>query len=253
MTDQAIFSDDNNQQNTTPATPDNNSNPFADKLKVIKNEKGEQKYNSVEDALEALNHSQQFIETLKAEKAEEARKAAELEAELRTRRSLEDVVNSLTAPTQNQAPKADQQEKDKGLNEDKVLELVQQALSTRQKAEQETSNLRGVVEKLSETFGDKTREIIVNRAKELGTTPSALEGLAKQNPQLVLSLFSGVNVQNTQPVKTSQTQPKLSVQKNDGLPTTDKRIIQGGATTEEIMDVWNSVKNYTYGKLGVEN
>ena len=51
-------------QESTP----NQNNLFNDQLDTIKNDKGERKYGTVEQALEALKHSQEFIPSLKEDK-----------------------------------------------------------------------------------------------------------------------------------------------------------------------------------------
>jgi hypothetical protein len=61
MADQPnVFSSEETPQNVPAST-----NVFEDQLKQIKNETGEQKYDSVPKALEALQHSQSFIGQLK--------------------------------------------------------------------------------------------------------------------------------------------------------------------------------------------
>ena len=66
----SIFEKEETQENKSTSQVDdtNVSNPFDDLLNNIKNDSGERKYNSVESALEALKHSQEYIPTLKDEK-----------------------------------------------------------------------------------------------------------------------------------------------------------------------------------------
>lgn len=249
MSDQEIF--DDNKNNTPPKTPES-SDPFADKLNGIVNENGEPKYKTVDDALVALGHSQQFIETLKAEKAEEERKRLELESELNTRKSVEQVVQDLTNPTPTPTPNADLQDgKDQGLNEDKVMELVKEVLNQNQQTQTVQSNINTVVSTLSETYGDNARKIVADRAKELGTSPKALQELAGQNPQLVLSLFADVKPENTTPVKSS-TLPPVGGPKQLEMPIVEKKIMTEGASEKDLLDAWRKSQEYTYEKLGVE-
>lgn len=253
MPDQDIFNSDNNQEQNTGATTPSSTDIFADKLKTIVNENGEPKYKTVEDALEALNHSQQFIETLKAEKAQSEADKQKLASELETRESVEDVVKRLTT---NETPKPnstdDNPREDKGLTEDRIQELVQNALRQNQTVAQKTTNLNTVVENLSNTYGDKTTSVVAERAKEVGTTPDQLKKLAEDNPQLVLSLFKDVKVNNTTPTQSS-TVPRTTPPPEEGPPKSDKKLITGGASNAEVMDAWRKTKEYTHKTLGVES
>ena len=91
-----------------------------------------------------------------------------------------------------------------------------------------------------------------DNAKELNMRPSDLEQLAGDNPQLVLSLFQGVEVKSTTPVQTSTVSTPRNSDAPLELPKQEHKIISGGATQEEVMNSWNAAKDYTYKKLGVE-
>ena len=70
-------------------------NQLLTKLMEIKNENGQPKYDTLEKALDALAHAQQFIPKVKTEKDELAAKVAELEAKLAASGNVEDIVSKL--------------------------------------------------------------------------------------------------------------------------------------------------------------
>src|SRR3546814_1625181 len=90
--------------NVTPPEGDKQPTPpvdkYADLLKSIKNESGEQKYDSIEKALEALGHSQSFIPQIKSQLTEKEQELERVKAELSQRQSVEEVMQRLIANNQ---------------------------------------------------------------------------------------------------------------------------------------------------------
>ena len=251
MTDSNNTPFDKNDNDTTPPTGEPSSNPFEDKLKAIKNDKGEPKYKDIESALEALEHSQQFIETLKTEKSVQQQELEDARKELEKRQSVEDIVNNLTKNDQDPEPKADPHN-DSGLDEEKVLNLVNQALEKQRQSSQAEQNLNNVISKLSEAYGDNTKKAIEKVASDIGSTADELKKLSMSNPKLVLSLFRDVKVEGeNQPSHSSNTPPRGTPPVEAPKPT--KSIMKGGASNKEVLDLWEQNKQYTYKQLGVEN
>lgn len=243
---------DNQEQQTSSDPTPSSTNPFEDKLKSIVNEKGEPKYKDLDSALDALKHSQEFIPQVLNEKKSVEQQLQELQQELEKRKSVEEVVESLTGKQnspQNDEGKTTPQ--GSGLDETKVQEMLENMLNQRTQEQQQAANLQTVVQTLNESYGEQAKEVIRNRAKELNTTPTELEKLARQNPNMALSLLGGGNVNSTAPSKQTQTPPR-NPPKNE-LPAPKKGLITGGATRQEIMDEWSAVKQGVYSKYGVEN
>lgn len=238
------------QNSGDPTT--SSTNPFEDKLKGIVNEKGEQKYKDLESALEALKHSQEFIPQVLNEKKTVEQKLLELEQELEKRKSVEEAVEQLlgkTTPAQKEegttAPKTS------GLDEDKVRQLLEGMLDQRTQSEKQDANLRTVVTQLTEKYGEQAKEVIRTRAAELGTTPTELEKIARQNPNMALTLLGGVELKSSAPSKPTQTTQRKTP--TDDLPPPSKKLITGGARREDIMNEWNAIKGSVYKKYGVDN
>src|SRR3546814_11469683 len=113
--------------NVTPPEGDKQPTPpvdkYADLLKSIKNESGEQKYDSIEKALEALGHRQSFIPQIKSQLTEKEQELERVKAELSQRQSVEEVMQRLIAI--NQHGTVDPQI-NSGIEEQEVIKLWQQ-------------------------------------------------------------------------------------------------------------------------------
>lgn len=257
MTDQNMFdgsvitTNKDQQQNSGDPTPSSQENPFADKLSGILNEKGEPKYKTVEDALEALQHSQQFIETLKSEKQDLESKYTETQAELEKRESVEEAVARLTGKSQAEPKKEDQPESKTGVDEETISSLIEQHLNGARQKETEEKNFRQVQSALVDKFGDKTREVINTRAKELNTTPAELEKMARTNPNMALSLLGGGSVVSDAPSTPSQSSRDNRGVKQD-LDRPKKSLLRGGST-DDVLSYWREVRDHTYKKHGIDN
>lgn len=250
MTDQNMFSDDNSQNTGNPGDTSQND-PFADQLGGILNEEGKPKYKDVATALDGLKHSQQFIKDLKGEKLSLEEELNMTKAELEKRRSVEEVFQSLTQgkPQQPVEP-GKTNANDSGLNEDKVMQLVQAALNQQTNTQREAANFQRVSSELTAKYGEQAREVIRTRAKELNTTPTDLERLAKTNPDLVLGLFGGVAVQSNAPSKSTQTPPRGLPDK--GIDPPKRGLINGGAPMDDLLSEMRAVRDDVYKKYDVQ-
>jgi len=235
---------------TTIPTP--SDNPFEDLLGTIKNEKGEVKYEDVPTALKALDHSQQHIGTLEQENASVKAKLQEAQMELEKRKSVEDVVKSLTQPSQNQPVNVDPTPND-GLDEEKVLNLVKSALTNQREADTADQNLKTVVSKLSEKFGDNTATIVGDMVNSLGTTAEELQMLSKQNPNLVLKLFDAAEVKQTPQSSQTINVSRNTIPGNTEPAQPSTSLIRGGASTKDIVASWKEHGDYVKKELGIES
>lgn len=253
MSDQNdVFS---NPKEQTPGDPQQKENSqvdiFADQLKMIKNESGEQKYDSVPKALEGLAHAQAFIPQLKTElQAKEAELEA-LKQKLEGTASMEDIVARLTA--QKQEPKEEQaatpaQEPTGALDEKAVLELVQRYQQQSEAQKAADNNVKQVTDSLTAKFGEKTQDAIQSKATELGVTTDYIKELAKTSPKMVLSLFgttAKVPAPTTNSIKTS-----LDVPNPEPLERPSKSLLSG-ATSKEQAEYMERIKRDVYERLGI--
>jgi hypothetical protein len=221
---------------------------YADLLKSIVNENGQQKYDSLPKALEGLTHAQQYIPQLKTELQLKEQELVTLRNELAQRASVEDVVTRLTAQKQDLEGQGKPPESS-GLNEQAVLQLVQQALGQAKATDQAKQNHAQVQQALSSKFGDKAAEVVASKARELGTTTDQLGQLASQNPAMVLALFNTSAQPIVKPTTGSVNLPSYQ-QERPPLERPAKSVLSG-ATSKQQKDYMLKVRDEVYARHGI--
>lgn len=226
----------------TPASPD----AFSDKLKEIKNEAGEQKYDSLDKAIEALKHSQEYIPELKSNLSQKDQEIENLKAELQKKAALEEIVEKLTAKQAEQTsnPQAS------GLDEQAVLNLVQGYSAEQEKAKTLAQNEASVSEALFSQFGDKTPEIVAEKAKELGLSVNDLKDLSQRSPKAALNLFK---VETAQGAKIADSSVRLPMNKQEDytLEPPEKSLLNGASTKDQV-EYLRKVRENVYKKYDVK-
>jgi hypothetical protein len=242
MTQENLFSSETQTQTTPDVSPE-------DLLKNIKNENGEQKYKDVLTALNALQHSQNFIQNLKQEKtgevAERDAQIAQLKLELEKRASVEDIVKSLTTPKPTNTQSTDPTPVNV-VDEQKVLSLVEQALQRQSQQTLTQNNLAMVNKAITDKFGDKAKDKIKEVAAKVNTSTEQLQELAKNNPALVLSLFETVPVDKSIP--TFKNSNELNLQPTQAKP---RSVMKGGMSGKEVTEVWKQHGTKVLAELGL--
>lgn len=199
MTTENIFGSTN--QIPTDPTPPQNTDPLAalaNQLSQIKNENGEQKYKTLDDALKALQHSQQHIPQLNKTLAEKEAELAQAKAEAARVTELEKTVQQLLNPSK---PPEQVTPVQAGLTPDQIAELVNKTLTAKQVEEKASANISSVVNAAKQHFGDKADELFYGKAATLGMSKEAINSLAATSPAAVLELL-GIK-QGTVPNKSS--------------------------------------------------
>lgn len=221
------------------------------KLDDIKNEQGLRKYDTLEKALEALKHSQDYIPTLKRELEESRNLNASLELERARLKNLEDIVEKLTASPP--APKELETKTVEGLGSEQVVELVQQTLKQQSQKQLEEANEQTVRTAVISQFGDKAAEVISQKSAELGITTEDFKLLARKSPSLVLAALGGQPKQSkpTTPNTSSinmhtQNQAEISVSKPE-------KSVLSGTTGKAQKDHFAEHRRAVYAKLGVNS
>lgn len=242
MSDQTSIFNGNDSSVTQTQTNTDTSNvqnastnaQYADLLNAIKNERGEPKYKSVEDALKANLHAQSFISTLQAEKAAVEAEAQRLREEAERVKTLEETLKALT--TQQQAPAATTAPV---IDESKIAELVNRTLTLKQQQELAKTNTEAVVNTLQQKFGTEAEKVFYGKAAELGMTVQEMNALAAKSPKAVLTML-GVTEQaapsqrsvapTTSTVNTSGFQPQTT-----SFVGRNQKQALVGATTQDVM------------------
>lgn len=185
--------------NPAPASQDNT---FADLLGSIKNERGEPKYRDVKTALEALQHSQEFIPSLKAQADAAAAEAQRLREENQRLKTIEETVAALTSQQQAQGtpPAA-------GLDAEAIADLVNRTLTQKEQKALAEANAQSVVSSLQSAFGTDAEKKYIEKATEMGMSIQEMNALAARSPKAVLSMLgvTGQAAHKQQPTVTTST------------------------------------------------
>ncbi len=238
MSDQnSIFGNENNSgqppQNNAPSGGGNTPlDQLTTQLAAIKNERGEQKYKTLEDALKALQHSQEYIPNLKQNSQELEQKLEQAMKEVERVKRLEQVVEQLTqsvGSVQNTTPAT--------IDEGKIAEIVSQTLTKAQQEALQETNQKAVVALLQKSFGEKAEETFYAKAEEVGLSKAQINALARTNPKAALKLVGITGEATTQPITTPQ--PGLNTagftKPADTNITKNKKSVLMGATTQDLM------------------
>ena len=153
-------------------------------LAGIKNPNGEQKYNSVNDALYALRQSQEYIPTLTTKLTEKDQEIADLRKKLEGVETLRETVEQLT---RNQEQK---KTSTNSLDEEQIANIVGNQITALERSRSAQANQREVVQTLADKFGDKAKDVFYEKANSLGLSPEDLESLSARSPQAVKALFN---------------------------------------------------------------
>jgi hypothetical protein len=242
-----VFGDNNNEGVPTPKEETTqNVNVFADQLSTITNEKGEQKYDTVEKAIEALKHSQDFIPTLQSEKVALEAEVTRLREQVAQAKGVQDVVDKLTN-RQNVTPQVDQPVA--ALSAEDIAKLITQQLSQGKVAETQQANELEVDTALKLKFGTEASKQVALKAHELDITPKELGVLAAKNPKMVLQLFgtTAKQVSNTTTSYNFAPNPKDT----ERLQPPEKSLMQG-AKTKDVIDYMKQIQAEVYKDNGVE-
>lgn len=223
---------------------------FEDHLKKIVNEDGQPKYDSVQKALEALDHSQRYIPELKQQLESRDEELARIKAELEKRESVEDVVKRLTKTDgQEQQPQSRETPEVSGLDEQSAKQLFEQMIEDREKTRSYQDNRSKVNQALAGKFGEKTSEVVRKKAEELGTTAKELGDLASRNPQMALALFDSGGSKGPSPTTSSINSASYKPTEEELQPP--ERSLLAGATSKEQAAYMRKIKEDVYRRYGV--
>lgn len=224
---------------------------FADQLASIKNDRGEPKYKDLPTALQALQHSQEYIPQLKQENETLKSEVERLKAELGQRESLEETVSRLTAKGESNQPTPQELQ---GLTPEQVEELLEQRLSEREQRQLAQSNASQVEQAILKKYGDKARDVVQNKAQEYGMSLSELQQWASKNPKAVLALFDVKPTPqgNSQTPSSSVNIPPIRPNDPEDLAPPEKSLLRG-ATMKEQMEYMRKVREHTNRRLGIQN
>lgn len=236
-TDQSIFGNEENKSTQTPnngnaAAPNSQNQPdYTTLLSAIRNEAGEQKYKTLEDALNALKHSQEYIPQLKQQLTEREQELQRVSGQQRSQEEIERTVQELAKKLNEQTDN-----KPQSLSQEQIAELVNRTLTQKQTEEQAKSNQTAVVKKLTEVFGEKAEEKYIEAAADMGLSVDEMNALAAKSPKAVLKAL-GVSEQVRQqtgaPMGSSVNTTAFQPHQDSYVKRNDQRL-EVGATFNEV-------------------
>ncbi len=241
MSDQTIFPE---QTPTTPVLPVPPQAPaiqpeppvaptqFADLLSGIKNESGQQKYDSIELALQGAAHAQPHIAKLTTENSTMTAEIAALNAKLEALGSVNDIVAQLQTPAPLVAdpisPIAP------ALSSADVATLVQNQINANANQLASTSNIKAVTDAMVTSFGENAEKQFYSKAQEKGFSPDQINSLAKANPKAVIELLIPKVDKSVNPMGMGNTS-QFQLAENTMIKRSENKDLFNGATTEDIM------------------
>lgn len=237
MSDQTIFNQSNPSETQTPATTTTTQqDPYADLLKGIKNERGEQKYKTIQDALEGLQHAQNHIQTLMNEKHQTEQEVSTLRAATAKVTELERVVLELQKSNTSSTPAS--------IDPAMVQTLVSQAMERTKQEDTSKQNLATVASAVQKSFGDKAEEVFYSKAQEVGLSRQAINSLAATSPAAALALI-GLTVPagttSSAPTKTTINTTEMQPQQETFIRRNDRKL-EVGASYHELNQEMDSAR-----------
>lgn len=247
-----IFNEE--QKPTTQEAPEvthaSSADIFAHQLMSIKNERGEPKYNSIETALDALKHSQEYIPQIKSEAERWKAEAERLQAELAQRASIEDTIAKFTTQRTPEAPSTTT-EAPKALDESAVEAMLQRALTAREQKQLAEQNLSAVSAQLTQKYGEKAKEVLASKAAELGMSMESVKQIASSSPSAVLAWFNTSSpAPSGAPVRSTVSLPDTP--RDAELKSPSKSLLRGASSKDQI-EFLKKIREEVYRKHDIDS
>lgn len=243
MTDQSIFDQQSTQttdQTTAAPTPAaQQAQPivptYDTQLSMIVNDTGEQKYKSVDEALKGAVHAQTHIATLTS-------KLAELEKAQDRATTLESVMEAMnTSSETTTATPADVA----GLDETQVAEMFNNFYNNAEHEKVATANEQNFSSDLTQAFGDKARETMQAKAKELGVDENFVREMARKSPMAAKKLLGLGSSTTTSSMQSSVNSAALD---NGQQEQQGRTFNMSKGNMKDMLSEWNRVDPSKYNQ-----
>lgn len=245
-----IFEQKPTTQEAPEVTNTSSADIFAHQLMSIKNERGEPKYNSIETALDALKHSQEYIPQIKSEAERWKAEAERLQAELAQRATVEETISKFTTQRTPEAPSTTT-EAPKALDESAVEAMLQRALTAREQKQLAEQNLSAVSAQLTQKYGEKAKEVLASKAAELGMSMESVKQIASSSPSAVLAWFNTSSpAPSGAPVRSTVSLPDTP--RDTELKSPSKSLLRGASSKDQI-EFLKKIREEVYRKHDIDS
>ncbi len=245
-----IFEQKPTTQEAPEVTNTSSADIFAHQLMSIKNERGEPKYNSIETALDALKHSQEYIPQIKSEAERWKAEAERLQAELVQRATVEETISKFTTQRTPEAPSTTT-EAPKALDESAVEAMLQRALTAREQKQLAEQNLSAVSAQLTQKYGEKAKEVLASKAAELGMSMESVKQIASSSPSAVLAWFNTSSpAPSGAPVRSTVSLPDTP--RDTELKSPSKSLLRGASSKDQI-EFLKKIREEVYRKHDIDS
>lgn len=245
-----IFEQKPTTQEAPEVTNTSSADIFAHQLMSIKNERGEPKYNSIETALDALKHSQEYIPQIKSEAERWKAEAERLQAELAQRATVEETISKFTTQRTPEAPSTTT-EAPKALDESAVEAMLQRALTAREQKQLAEQNLSAVSAQLTQKYGEKAKEVLASKATELGMSMESVKQIASSSPSAVLAWFNTSSpAPSGAPVRSTVSLPDTP--RDTELKSPSKSLLRGASSKDQI-EFLKKIREEVYRKHDIDS
>jgi len=225
--------------------PANLDQQFADLLTGIKNSDGEQKYNSVTDALSSVAPAQSHISNIEDENKTLRDQLEDLKQDLSTRRTVEDLLDSSSiGESQPQEPQA------QGLDPNKLGDLVGQYVNQIEAKRTFETNAQKFISDLRVKFGDSSMDVLNQISADSGLSREELLELAAKKP-LAARKLAGFTEKQLAPTRIGgsvNTSGFQSAPDTGDIPEFKSALI--GASTQDLLAQWGRHRKLVEQKFG---
>lgn len=180
--------------NPSEPAPEPVVDPYKDILSQITNPEGNQKYADPLTALQSIKPKDEMIVSLQAQIAAAALKSEELETELASRTSNEELVRQVMENQQAPEPQAATPAAKEAGQEIDIGELVRREVAGLRKEDTKVANRSTVASALADKFGDKAKEVLETKMTELGISSKFFAEVSEQSSDAALALL-GITAQ----------------------------------------------------------
>lgn len=204
-----LFSSDQSASESGTDAPSEQSIGVEDLLAAVTREDGSRKYNTPQELLKGYQESQAYIKKLQEEHQQ-------FRSELDKRLSAEAVLEQIKAQAKpDEKPSTE-------FDPEAIRDVVHKELEAKTQQEKMQYNLRQFSDQLSAIYGDKAKEAVATKARELGVSVDRVKEIAAESATAALAMFG------------------VASNKPDGIP----RKPSGSVSTESLGV--GGERNYAY-------